>query len=147
MKAMIHAGAGALALLTIGAFWSATVISELSGDAVAVAQVKTGILAGMAVLIPAMAVAGSSGYLLGRGWKSPLVRRKLARMKIAALNGILVLVPSAVFLALRARAGLFDGAFVAVQVLELGAGAVNIALLSLNMRDGLKLRRPRPQPG
>jgi hypothetical protein len=43
----------------------------------------------------------------------------------------------------------FDGAFVAVQALELLAGALNITLLSLNMRDGLRLRRParqRPTP-
>ncbi|WP_269933435.1 hypothetical protein [Aminobacter sp. HY435] len=40
-----------------------------------------------------------------------------------------------------AEDGRFDAAFFAVQALELAAGAVNIALLSLNMRDGLALRR------
>ncbi|HXX85674.1 MAG TPA: hypothetical protein VEN29_17060, partial [Casimicrobiaceae bacterium] len=43
------------------------------------------------------------------------------------------------FLASKARAGEFDTAFYLVQALELAAGATNITLLSLNLRDGLKL--------
>jgi hypothetical protein len=141
MKTKIHAFAGGLALLTICAFWSATATTELFGDAADIAAVKNGILAGMLVLVPSMAVAGASGFSLGKGWRSPAVQRKKLRMKIIAANGILVLVPSAVFLAGKAEAGAFDGAFVAVQAIELIAGAVNITLLSLNMRDGLALRR------
>ncbi len=34
----------------------------------------------------------------------------------------------------------FDGAFYEVQALELVAGATNITLLGLNMRDGFKLK-------
>ncbi|HEY6632797.1 MAG TPA: hypothetical protein VIZ90_15200 [Rhizobiaceae bacterium] len=146
MKIRVHAFAGALALLTICIFWSATVISEVFGDASAIAAVKNGILAGMLVLIPAMAVAGASGFSLGKGWKSKAVERKKRRMKIIAANGMLVLVPSAVFLAWKAGAGEFDAVFVAVQAIELAAGAVNITLLALNMRDGLALRR-RPAKG
>lgn len=146
MKTRIHAFAGALALLTICIFWSATAISELFGDTAAVAAVKNGVLAGMLVLIPAMAVAGASGFSLGKGWRNPAVLRKKQRMKIIAANGILILVPSAVFLASKAAAGAFDAAFVAVQAIELVAGAVNITLLSLNMRDGLALRRKPAQP-
>jgi hypothetical protein len=141
MKTKIHAFAGALALLTICMFWSATFIAETFGDAAAIAAVKNGILAGMLVLAPAMAMAGASGFSLGKGWRSPAVQRKKQRMKIIAANGILILVPSAVFLASKAGAGVFDAAFVAVQAIELIAGAVNITLLSLNMRDGLALRR------
>jgi len=141
MKIRVHAFAGALALLTICIFWSATVISELFGDASAIAAVKNGILAGMLVLIPAMAIAGASGFSLGKGWKSQAVERKKRRMKIVAANGLLVLVPSAVFLAWKAGAGEFDAVFVAVQAIELIAGAVNVTLLALNMRDGLALRR------
>jgi hypothetical protein len=146
MKTKIHAFAGGLALLTICIFWSATVIAELFGDAADIAAVKNGILAGMLVLVPLMAVAGASGFSLGKGWRSPAVQRKKQRMKVVAANGILVLVPSAVFLASKAGAGAFDAAFVAVQAIELIAGAVNIALLSLNMRDGLALRRKPSGP-
>ena len=146
MKAKVHAAAGALAMLTICIFWGATATSELFGDQTAVAAVKTGILAGMLVLIPAMMIAGASGFSLGKGWRSPVVQRKKLRMKIIAANGMLILVPSAVFLASKAGEGAFDAAFAAVQAIELAAGAVNITLLSLNMRDGLALRRKPSRP-
>lgn len=52
---------------------------------------------------------------------------------------MIVLVPAAVFLAMRATAGSFDAWFVAVQAVELLAGALNIALMGLNIRDGFRL--------
>jgi len=60
-------------------------------------------------------------------------------MKIVAANGLLVLLPSAFVLASWANAGRFDGLFYALQGMELLAGGVNLTLLILNMRDGLKL--------
>ncbi len=141
MKAWIHAAAGAIALLTVSAFWLSTAMVEMFGDAAAITTVKSGVLAGMAVLIPAMIVAGASGFSLGKGWKSPVVARKKQRMRIIAANGLLVLVPSAFLLSNLADAGRFDSLFKIVQAVELVAGALNITLLSLNMRDGLSLRR------
>ena len=141
MKAKVHAAAGAAALLVVGSFWLATVATELSGNLETVATVKAGILAGMAVLIPLMIVAGASGFSLAKGWKNPAVQRKKRRMRVVAANGLLVLLPSAYVLAGWAGEGRFDAAFFSVQALELVAGAVNIALLSLNMRGGLALRR------
>ena len=141
MKSKIHAAFGAIALLAICVFWSATAITELLGDATAIAAVKRSILIGMLVLIPSMAAAGASGFSLGKKWRSRLVARKALRMKIIAGNGLLVLLPSAVFLAGKAAMGDFDAAFAAVQGIELIAGAINITLLALNMRDGLALRR------
>jgi hypothetical protein len=61
-------------------------------------------------------------------------------MPLIAANGILVLIPSALFLAFKARAAEFDTSLYAVQALELAAGAANIALLGLNMRDGLTMK-------
>ncbi len=61
-------------------------------------------------------------------------------MPLIAANGVLVLIPSALFLAYKARAGEFDMTFYAVQALELVAGAANITLLGLNIRDGLKMK-------
>ncbi len=61
-------------------------------------------------------------------------------MPLIAANGVLVLIPSALFLASKARAAEFDAGFYAVQALELVAGATNITLLGLNMRDGLKMK-------
>ncbi|TIO06737.1 MAG: hypothetical protein E5X89_22105 [Mesorhizobium sp.] len=141
MKTRIHAATGAIALITVSAFWLSTVTAELFGDAATIATVKTCVLAGMAVLIPAMIGAGASGFSLGKGWKSPVVARKKRRMCIIAANGLLVLVPSAFLLSNFAGSGRFDTIFMIFQAIELAAGAVNIALLSLNMRDGLSLRR------
>ena len=150
MLTKFHAAAGTLALFTIAGFWTATAVSELFGTTAQIAAVKTGILYGMAVLIPALATAGATGARLGRAMKLPQVAAKTRRMKIIAANGLLILLPSAVFLALRARAGDFDTAFAMVQALELLAGAVNITLLSLNLRDGLRisarLRAGRARP-
>ena len=141
MKTRIHAAAGAVALITVSAFWLSTATVELLGDTAAITMVKNSVLVGMAVLIPAMIIAGASGVSLGKGWKSPVVARKKWRMRIIAANGLLVLVPSAFLLSSLATAGRFDSLFTIVQAIELVAGATNIALLSLNMRDGLSLRR------
>ena len=61
-------------------------------------------------------------------------------MPFIAGNGLLILIPSALFLASKANSAEFDAIFYAVQALELGAGAANIILLGLNMRDGLKIK-------
>jgi hypothetical protein len=145
MKTRIHAAAGAIALITVSAFWLSTVTAELLGDTATITTVKTYVLAGLAVLIPAMIVAGASGFSLGKSWKSPVVARKKRRMRIIAANGLLVLVPSAFLLSSLADAGRFDAIFMIVQTIELVAGAANIAFLSLNMRDGLSLRRKTVQ--
>ncbi len=46
---------------------------------------------------------------------------------------------AALFLTGKARAGIIDGTFQAVQAFELAAGAVNRALLGLNRRDGVRM--------
>ena len=102
--------------------------------------VKSAIPWGFLVLIPALITAGGSGFALTKGRRAGLVSAKIKRMPIAAANGILILIPSALFLASKAKAGEFDTLFYAVQALELAAGAVNITLLGLNMRDGLKMK-------
>lgn len=140
MTKMIHPVAGAVAMLTIATFWLSTALSELFASQAIVTSVKTGILWGFVVLIPALATAGGSGFALARGRpRSELVGAKVKRMPLIAANGILVLIPSALFLASKARAAEFDTAFYAVQALELAAGAANLVLLGLNLRDGLKM--------
>lgn len=143
MKHRFHAIAGTTALLTILTFWTSTIISELFGSHAQITSVKTFVLYGMVLLIPSMIGAGASGASLGKGWKLPVVGHKSKRMKIIAANGILILIPSAFFLASKAQADAFDTMFYVVQAAEIIAGATNITLLSLNMRDGLALRRRR----
>ena len=141
MLKIVHPVAGSVALLTIATFWLSTVISELSGSQALIASVKTTIPWGFLLLIPALAAAGGTGVLMSKGSRVGLVGTKFKRMPFIAGNGILVLIPSALFLASKASAGEFDTNFYLVQALELVAGGVNITLLGLNMRDGLKLKR------
>jgi hypothetical protein len=147
MPNRIHSLAGTLALLTILTFWMATVFSEAFGEAAAVIAVKTAIPWGFLILIPALAATGGSGVALARECSGALVERKRRRMAFIAANGLLILVPSALFLSLKAQAGELVGDFFAVQALELIAGAANLLLLALNLRDGLRLRSmPRSRP-
>ncbi|HEV7437438.1 MAG TPA: hypothetical protein VGO22_21650 [Pseudorhizobium sp.] len=143
MLRIIHPVAGVLALATIATFWTSTVVSELLLSDRAVLLVKTSIPCGLLLLIPALAVAGGSGFRLSRGTRKGLPGQKLRRMPWIVANGLLVLVPSALFLAARAREGDFDATFHAIQAVELVAGGVNIVLLALQMRDGLRLTRRR----
>jgi hypothetical protein len=139
----VHLVAGILGFALIVTFWTSTIVSETFGSAAMVASIKQAILWGMLLLIPAMAVVGGTGFRLGGGSQAPIVVAKRRRMPAIALNGLLILVPAAFFLAARAGAGRFDAAFYAVQGIELVAGAVNIALMSLNMRDGFAMTRKR----
>jgi len=140
MLKTIHPIAGALALLTITTFWISTALSELFASQAIVAAVKTVIPWGFLLLIPAFMAAGGSGFTLAKGRRGGLAGAKLKRMPLIAANGIFILVPCALFLASKARAAEFDASFYAVQALELAAGAANIALLALSMRDGLKMK-------
>jgi len=139
MRMRVHAGAGLIGLLTIVTFWSATVSSELLGSGETVAAVKAMILSGMLLLVPAMTIVGASGRSLAVGRDDARLKAKAQRMGLIAGNGLLILVPSAFYLAGKAAAGAFDTWFYAVQALELIAGAINIALMGLNFRDGLRL--------
>jgi len=60
-------------------------------------------------------------------------------MPFIAANGLLILVPAALYLESKASSGTFDTGFYMVQGLELIAGAVNIVLMGLNIRDGLMM--------
>ncbi len=137
MKTTIHAAAGLIGFLSIATFWSSTAFSELFGSQQMVVAVKTMILNGMVVLIPAMVVVGASGMIMGKRRRDAPAVAKKKRMPIIALNGLLILVPAAVYLQSKAVAASFDMQFYFVQVLELVAGAVNLTLMGLNIRDGL----------
>ena len=146
MLRRVHLAAALLATATIFAFWSATIMAEAFGTTAAVIAVKQSILWGMLVLVPAIATTGATGFWMGRKWRNPLVAAKRRRMPFIAANGVLVLVPSALFLADRADAGSLDAWFYLVQAIELAAGSVNLTLMGLNLRDGLRLRA-RPASG
>ncbi len=139
MKTKIHALAGVIAFLTILTFWVSTAYTELFGTPENIATVKSMVLNGMFVLIPAMIIAGGSGMALGGKRVDAKAAAKKKRMPFIASNGLLILVPAAFYLESKAAHGAFDTQFYLVQVVELMAGAVNLTLLGLNIRDGLTM--------
>ena len=136
MLAKIHPIAGVTGFLTILAFWTSTAFSEVFGTHATIAAVKAMILNGMFILIPAMVIVGASGMSMGRRRKDAPVRAKKKRMPFIAANGLLILLPAAFYLEAKASAGSFDTTFYVVQALELIAGATNLFLMGLSIRDG-----------
>lgn len=140
----LHPLAGGLALLLIASFFTASLLVEFFGNASQIASVKHLILYGLILLIPALMATGLTGKTIAR--KTPvrgLLSRKAARMKWIAANGLLILFPSAFALDHLANQGMITPLFYAVQSVELLAGAANLTLLSLNLRDGLRLSKSR----
>lgn len=140
MTKIMHPIAGATAMIIIATFWLSTALAELFASHESIAMVKTAIPWGFLLLVPALAITGGSGFFLAKGRRSGLIGAKIKRMPFIAGNGILVLIPAALYLAFKAKAAEFDAAFYAVQALELFAGGMNIVLLGLNMRDGFKMK-------
>lgn len=141
MKRNIHAIAGILSFLFIASFWASTLVSELFLSQGAVIGVKIAIPYALIVFIPCMAITGATGFAMGGKSTHPILVSKRRRMPFIAVNGLFVLIPAALYLASKAQTGEFDAWFYAVQGLELFAGATNLFLMGLNMRDGRQMSR------
>jgi hypothetical protein len=140
MPKQAHFIAGLLATLTIATFFISTVIVELLGSHEAVAAVKALIVVpGLFFLVPAIAATGGSGFFLSKSRQGRLVEAKKERIPFITANGLLVLIPCAVFLNRWAATSAFDTTFYLVQSVELLAGAANLTLMVKNIRDGLKM--------
>lgn len=139
----LHKLSAILAILIIAALWVATAVSEIFLTHSVVIAVKSGVPYGVALLIPVMATAGATGLRLAKGRRGRVLGAKVRRMPIVAANGVLILIPAAFYLAAKAQAGSFDATFYAVQALELAAGAANLTLLALNIRDGRRMTAGR----
>ena len=142
---MLHAASGAVALVTICAFWLSALAVEIVLAPAGTVAVRTAILYALPVLVVALAIMGGSGARLAGRSKSPIIRAKQHRMAVAAANGLLILVPSAVFLGWCAQEGDLGMTFAVVQIVELVVGATNFVLLGLNMRVGMAMRGLRTQ--
>lgn len=141
-----HAAAAGLALLLPIIFLSSTVVAEVGGHAPTVAAVKRFIAYGLLLLTPAMAATGITGNLLAGKSRARAVIVKRKRTIAIAANGLLVLTPCALVLHLLASAGSFDLTFYVVQGVELIAGPINVALVGMNVLDGLRLSGQLPKP-
>jgi hypothetical protein len=137
--ARVHFAAAAGALVVISAFLVSSVATELFGSPGDVRVLRHGILLGLPLLIGCLAATALTGRRLAGRSRAPVVRRKQRRMQVVAAAGLVVLVPCAValnYLAGSAVAG-------ALEITEILAGGLNLALLALNFRDGRGLTRRR----
>lgn len=136
----VHIGAATISILTIATFWLSTVISELFMSPDEVVAVKTFIFHGLWLLIPAIIITAGSGNFMAWNRTHPAIARKKKRMPFIALNGLLILVPSAIFLYTKAINNEFDNVFYIVQIVELIAGLTNLTLMIQNAKDGKRIR-------
>jgi len=146
---ILHRLAAPIAILCIATFFSTTIFVELFGTAESIATLKSLIVwPGLFILVPSIALTGASGFVFAKARSRKLIQQKKKRMPFIGVNGILVLIPCAVFLDLWASAGAFDSRFYVVQAIELLAGTINLMLMGLNMRDGLRMsgRFGQPKP-
>jgi len=143
MKAYkLHKIFSMLAFMTIVIFWTSTLIVELFFSYDAIAIVKSLIVfPGLFILIPSIIATAVTGNVIAKkSEKKELVDKKKKRMPIIALMGAVVLLPAAIYLNMLASQQLFDTQFYIVQVLELIAGAINITLMSLNIKDSINIK-------
>ena len=140
MITIIHRVTATIAFLCIAAFFSTTIIVELFGTQEIVTQLKNLIVwPGLFILVPSIAITGVSGLLLAKSKNGRLTQQKKKRMPFIAANGLLVLIPCAVFLNHSASIGAFDTSFYIIQAIELIAGSINLMLMGMNILDGLKM--------
>ncbi|MDO6500749.1 hypothetical protein [Photobacterium sanguinicancri] len=141
---IVHRLAGIIALLMITTFFTSSVVTDLFGSYATITLVKQTILQWVAVLVLSMMVVGISGKKLYPAEPKGVLAVKAMRLKIAAFNGVVILIPAAYFLAAWSAEGLFDARYWLLQVVELLAGATNATMIGLNIRDGVRLgKKPR----
>lgn len=141
MKQLIHRTCAITATLCIATFFTSSLLVELLGSEQSIATVKSLIvMPGLFILIPAIAATGATGFAMSKGSSQGLVLGKRKRMPFIGINGLLILLPAAIVLDQWAAAGSFDSRFYQLQALELVAGAVNLTLMFLNIRDGRKIK-------
>ncbi|EGU46229.1 hypothetical protein VII00023_06817 [Vibrio ichthyoenteri ATCC 700023] len=128
----------------IASFFASTLISELLADKSTISQVKQVIAYAVWFLIPLMALTGITGSKLAPNVKSGqgILGKKKKRMPIVALNGLLILLPCALYLNLLASQAHFNQAFYIAQTIELIAGSINLTLMAASIRDAIKIKPP-----
>lgn len=139
----LHRSCGVLAFIIIASFFSSTLVSELFASQQTVAAVKQAIAYAVWGLIPLMAITGATGTKLAPKVKMGVgpIGRKKQRMPIIAINGLVVLLPAALYLNSLASQGDFGATFYTVQIIELLAGATNLTLMALSLKDVLSTRK------
>lgn len=118
---------------------------ELTGDAATIADAKRVALYAIVLLAPVMIALEQSGKRLAANSHEPFVRRKQRRLFALKVNGVCILIPSAIVLDRLSHAGQINTLFYAVKALLVLAASMNLILLALNFRDGLRQRIAKQQ--
>ena len=141
MKPIIHRFSAMTATLCIFIFFTSTLVVELFGTSQSIATLKSLIvMPGLFILIPAIAATGATGFAMAKSSRKGLIEKKRKRMPFIGANGLLILLPAAIVLDQWATAGNFNSSFYLLQALEIVAGATNLTLMFLNIRDGRKMK-------
>ena len=139
MRTRIHAVSGVLALTLLAASFLASVTVEVLQQLPAIVYVKRLIMYGTALLIPVLGFSGITGLAVRGQRRERLMQTKQRRLLVSAGMSLLILAPCAVTLYGLAARGQLHGLFYALQGLEFAVEGLTLLLLSLNMRDGLRL--------
>lgn len=137
----IHKVAAICALILIATFQVSTIVADFFATAVQIAYVKSAILMFIPLLILSMIATGITANKLYPNAVMGIFKVKQMRLKIAAINGMLILLPAAILLARWSESGQFDNLYWTIQILEIIAGLVNLTMIGLNIRDGIRLGR------
>src|SRR4051794_3411596 len=117
MLTRLHLTAATVGFLTILTFWVSTVTVEVFGSDNLITTVKQTIPWGLLILAPALAIAGATGASMSGAPSEPRIRAKRRRMPFIAGNGLLILIPTALYLDRLASRAEFGAVFYAAQTL------------------------------
>lgn len=140
-----HKIAAIVAFILIATFQISTISVELFGTNTQISAVKSIILMLIPLLILAMITTGVTANKLYPGTMKGIFKVKQLRLKIAAINGLIILLPSAIVLAKWSAVAQFDSIYWTVQAIEIIAGMTNLTMIGLNIRDGIRLARKAPK--
>ncbi|SNZ01176.1 hypothetical protein [Flagellimonas pacifica] len=134
----LHIAATIIGTITISTFFILSLRAELVADKMQIKAVKTGILYALPILVIAMPSLAISGKKLAGKSKHPIILKKLKRMKLVMINGI-ILISLVIFLYYRAIYKSIDNIFLYAQIAELIFGLSNLTLIGINIKSGLQL--------
>ncbi|MFD2200073.1 hypothetical protein [Shivajiella indica] len=129
-----------IAILTIGCFFTFSLLAEIQGEEAFIKQVKKGILFALPIMLIIMPMLKITGGKLAGKSKNPFVQQKQKRMKFILVNGI-TLIFLACFLYYRSHYLEIDSVFLVAQIAELVLGFTNLSLILINARTGFQLSR------
>jgi hypothetical protein len=134
----IHLTAAITATLTILSFILSSALAEISREETIIKNVKKIIFFTVPLLLVIMPTLGISGNKLTGKSRNPIVLAKKKRMKLIFINGMM-LIGLAAFLYYRSLHQGIDNVFLIFQIAEFAFGIINLFLISMNIKDGLRL--------